>query len=166
MSGEKKFGTSAFGFNKSDVNAYIEKMLYEFDLRLKEKDDEISNLKLQIREMKVRYDSTAQDNQHLSKEKERIASAIITAQETANSILEEAKARAEEEKLRLEQTLENERERIIDIKRDIKSVKAQVVDLLTKFQGSLNETESFIENKEEEYNTGYEANSEERVQGT
>ena len=24
MSGEKKFGTSAFGFSKSDVNAYIE----------------------------------------------------------------------------------------------------------------------------------------------
>ena len=27
MSGEKKFGTSVFGFNKSDVNAYIEKIL-------------------------------------------------------------------------------------------------------------------------------------------
>lgn len=151
MSGEKKFGSSAFGFNKSDVNAYIEKILYEFDLRLKEKDDEISNLKLQIREMKTRYESAAQNNQYFSKEKERIASALITAQEKADAIMEEAKERAAEEKVRLEQTLENERERIIDIKRDVKTMKEQVVDMLVKYQGLLNETENYIACREAEY---------------
>lgn len=165
MSGEKKFGTSTFGFNKSDVNAYIEKILYEFDLRLKEKDDEISNLKLQIREMKTRYESAAQNSQTLSKEKERIASALITAQETADSIMEEAKERANEEKSRLEAALENEREKIIDIKRDVKTMKAQIVDMLHKYQGLLNEAESYIESKETEY-TGNSNNCEDNDQGT
>ena len=151
MSGEKKFGTSVFGFNKSDVNAYIEKILYEFDLRLKEKDDEISNLKLQIREMKTRYESAAEDSQTLSKEKERIASALITAQETADEILREAKERAAEEKSKLEEALEKEREEIIDIKRDIKTMKVQIVDMLNKYQGLLNEIEGYIESKETEY---------------
>ncbi len=152
MSGEKKFGSSAFGFNKSDVNAYIEKIIHEFDQRLKEKDDEISNLKLQIREMKTRYESTSQDNQNLSKEKERIASAIIQAQEKADAILEDAKARAEMEKSRLEQALESERERIIDIKHDVKSMKTQVADMLSKFQALLSDVDGYIENKEIEYN--------------
>jgi cell division initiation protein len=152
MSGEKRFGSSPFGFNKSDVNAYIEKILQEFDQRLKEKDDEISNLKLQIREMKTRYESTSQDSQILSKEKERIAGALIKAQEKADAIIEEARARAAEEKARLEQALETERERIIDIKRDIKSIKAQVVEMLTKYQSLVNEVEAYIENKEAEYN--------------
>ncbi len=152
MSGEKKFGSSAFGFNKSDVNAYIEKIIHEFDQRLKEKDDEISNLKLQIREMKTRYESTSQDNQNLSKEKERIASAIIQAQEKADAILEDAKARAEMEKSRLEQALESERERIIDIKHDVKSMKTQVADMLSKFQALLSDVDGYIENKEVEYN--------------
>ena len=165
MSGEKKFGTSAFGFNKSDVNAYIEKILYEFDLRLKEKDDEISNLKLQIREMKTRYESATQNNQSLSKDKERIASALITAQETADSIMEEAKERAAEEKNRLEAALEDEREKIIDIKRDVKTMKTQVAEMLNKYQGLINEAESYIENKEEEYATNIE-NSENDNQGT
>jgi cell division septum initiation protein DivIVA len=151
MSGEKKFGTSMFGFNKSDVNAYIEKILYEFDLRLKEKDDEISNLKLQIREMKTRYESAAQNNEYFAKEKERIASALITAQEKADAILEEAKERAAEEKVRLEQTLEKERERIIDIKRDIKIMKEQVSTMLAKFQGELEEAENYISGRESEY---------------
>ncbi|MGI6125280.1 MAG: hypothetical protein ACOYIG_14115, partial [Acetivibrionales bacterium] len=150
-SGEKKFGSSAFGFNKSDVNAYIEKILYEFDLRLKEKDDEISNLKLQIREMKTRYESTSQNNLSLTKEKERIASALITAQETADAIMEEAKERAAEEKKRLEATLESEREKIIDIKRDVKAMKVYIVDMLNKYQRLLNDAESVVESKEAEY---------------
>jgi len=151
MSGEKKFGTSVFGFNKSDVNAYIEKILYEFDLRLKEQDEEISNLKLQIREMKTRYESAAEDSETLNKEKEKIASALITAQETADAILREAKERAAEEKSKLEEALEKEREKIIDIKRDIKTMKVQIVDMLTKYQGLLNEIEGYIETKETEY---------------
>lgn len=159
MSGEKKFGSSAFGFNKSDVNAYIEKIIHEFDQRLKEKDDEISNLKLQIREMKTRYETASQDNQNLAKEKERIASALIQAQEKADTILEEAKARAEMEKAKLEQTLESERERIIDIKYDVRTLKTQVVDMLSKFQALLSDVDSYIETKEIEYsvNSGEEA---------
>lgn len=160
MSGEKKFGTSAFGFNKPDVNAYIERLLSEFDMRLKEKDDEISNLKLQIREMKLRYDSDAQDIQSISKEKERIASVLITAQETASSIVEEARGRADEERIILGQTLENDREKIIDIKRDIKSIKAYMVEMLKKYQGSMNDAEEIINTMEEKYNV-VEINNEE-----
>ena len=32
----KKFGTSLFGFKKADVNAYLERVIREFDKRLKE----------------------------------------------------------------------------------------------------------------------------------
>ena len=42
MPGEKRFGTSLFGFSKSDVNLYIEKILKEFDDKLKSKDEEIN----------------------------------------------------------------------------------------------------------------------------
>ena len=152
MSGEKKFGTSTFGFNKSDVNAYIEKIIHEFDQRLKEKDDEISNLKLQIREMKARFDTAANDSQSLVKEKERIAITLIRAQEKAEAVFDEAIVRAAEEKERLEATLEIEREKIIDVKRDVKQMKNLVAEALAKYQILLGEAETYIESKEQEYN--------------
>jgi cell division septum initiation protein DivIVA len=93
MPGEKKFGTSLFGFNKSDVNAYIEKIIHEFDQRLKEKDDEISNLKLQIREMKARFETAANESETLAREKERIASALITARKRLNPCWKKPRAR-------------------------------------------------------------------------
>jgi cell division septum initiation protein DivIVA len=152
MSGEKKFGTSTFGFNKSDVNAYIEKIIHEFDQRLKEKDDEISNLKLQIREMKVRFDTASNDSESLLKEKERIATALITAQEKADAVIQEARARAADEKKMLESALESDREKIIDIKRDIKQMKNLVAEALGKYQTLLSDADAYIENKEQEYN--------------
>jgi cell division initiation protein len=66
-------------------------------------------------------------------------------------MLEEAKSKAEQEKIRLDAALEAEREKIIDIKHDIKMMKSQVVEALARYQDSLNEAEIFIENKEQEY---------------
>ena len=151
MPGEKKFGTSPFGFSKSDVNAYIEKMVREFDQRIKEKDDEISNLKMQIREMKARYETAESESVQLSKEKERIANTLIQAQEKADAIVEEARKQAQQEKSRLDAELENEREKIIDLKRDIQSIKENVIELLTKFQSLLEQAESSIEETENKY---------------
>ncbi|NLM74260.1 MAG: hypothetical protein GX184_09565 [Clostridiaceae bacterium] len=151
MPGEKKFGSSPFGFNKSDVNAYIEKMIREFDQRLKEKDDEISNLKMQIREMKTHFDSVSQESSQLMKEKELIATALIQAQEKADAVLREAKQQAQEEKIRLDQELEKEREQIIDIKRDIKDIKDYITRMLEKFRAELEQSESYIENRENKY---------------
>ena len=151
MPGEKKFGTSPFGFSKSDVNAYIEKMVREFDQRIKEKDDEISNLKMQIREMKARYETAESESVQLSKEKERIANTLIQAQEKADAIIEEARKQAQQEKSRLDAELENEREKIIDLKRDIQSIKENVIELLNKFQSLLEQAESSIEETENKY---------------
>lgn len=151
MPGERKFGTSPFGFNKSDVNAYIEKLVREFDQRIKEKDDEISNLKMQIREMKARYDTAETDSAQINKDKELIANTLIQAQDKAAAIVEDARKQAEQEKIKLDTELENEREKIIDLKRDIKSIKEDVIEMLSKFRSSLEQAENYIEEIETKY---------------
>ena len=83
MARKRKFGTSLFGFKKSNVNAYIERIVREFDQRLKEKDEEISSLKL--------------------------------------------------EKTKLDEALESEREKIVDVKRELKLLKSQVSAVLGSY---------------------------------
>lgn len=154
MAGEKKFRSGLFGFNKVDVNAYIERILSEFEGRLKDKDDEISNLKLQIREMKNKCDLLASEAASAAKEKDMIARALIQAEEKAVSVVEAARAEALAEKDKLEKLLEGERERIIDVKRDVKSMKGQVADMLAKFQVQLEEAENAAEAREARYSVG------------
>jgi len=146
MPGEKRFRTSLFGFKKSDVNSYIEKMLKEFDERLKEKDNEISTYKNQAREFKAKYEDIASKADQINEDRAKIAGVLIKAQEKADSIIEDAKTQAMEEKKRLEEIIEREREKLVDIKAELKVLKSEVVNTLKKYEAQLGD---IIEEPEE-----------------
>jgi len=93
MAGEKRFGTALFGFKKTDVNSYIEKILREFDEKLKEKDNEITALKNQCRELRIKYEDIARKAEQINMDRAKIADVLIKAQEKAEMILQEAKRR-------------------------------------------------------------------------
>ena len=149
MSGEKKFRSGMSGYNKDDVNEYIERILSEFDSRLKEKDDEISSLKLQLRDIRNKLDVAGTDAGSIAKDREKISLVLIQAQQKADSMLDEARSEAEKERLRLENLLESHRESLIDIKRDIRDMKSHVADLLAKYATQLDEAEGLVEAREE-----------------
>lgn len=151
MAGEKKFGTSLFGFKRADVNAYIERIIREFDQRLKEKDDENTSLRAQVKDLKTRYEETFQEVEAITRDKEKIAGVLLQAQEKAENMITEAQARALEEKAYLDQVLEAEREKIVDIKHELKSLKNQIADILSKYEQQIDETISHIEKREELY---------------
>lgn len=141
MSGEKRFRTSLFGgFTKSDVTIYIEKMIKEFDSKLKEKDEEISLLKNQNREMRIKHDDLLRKNEQILAEKSKvdIADVLIKAQETAKTIIDEAKRKAIEEKKELEVLVEQERERLVDMRQELKLLRSEVVNTLKKYEEQLN----------------------------
>lgn len=151
MAGEKKFGTTMFGFKRTDVNAYIERVIREFDQRLRDKDEENANLKLRLKELQEKYDQLSQSAEFLIKEKEKIAGVLLQAQEKAEAMMIEAQDKALKEKVRLDKTLETEKEKIVDIKRDLKSLKNHISDILTKYNTDIDEAVLNIEEYEEVY---------------
>lgn len=154
MSGEKKFRTGMSGYNKEDVNEYIERILSEFDSRLKEKDDEIANFKLQLRDVRSKLDQAGTDVSAASKDREKISLVLIQAQQKADSMVEEARGEAEKEKAHLEKLLEAHRENLIDIKRDVRDMKTHVADLLSKYAVQLGEAEGLVEARAQSHTNG------------
>ncbi|MGI6777608.1 MAG: hypothetical protein ACOX7R_06160 [Acetivibrionales bacterium] len=138
MPGEKRFRTSLFGFKKSDVNSYIEKLLREFDDKLKEKDGEITALRSQLREIKSNYEEIAAKAEQINEDRAKIADVLIKAQEKAELMLEDARIEALEEKRKLEEIIEQERERLVDIKRELKTLKTEAINTLKKYEDQLN----------------------------
>lgn len=139
MAGEKRFRTSLFGFKKTDVNLYIEKILQEFDEKLKSKDEEISNLKNQGREIKIKLDEMMQKADQINEDRAKISEVLIKAQEKADTIIEEARLQAIEEKKNLEGLVEKEKEKLVDMKGELKVLKSEVINTLKKYEGQLNE---------------------------
>ncbi len=151
MSGEKKFRTGMSGYNKDDVNEYIERILSEFDNRLKEKDDEIANFKLQLRDARSKLDQAGTDVSTAARDRDKISLVLIQAQQKADSMVEEARGEAEAERSRLEKMLEANRENLIDIKRDVRDMKTHVADLFAKYATQLGEAESLVDAREQSH---------------
>lgn len=138
MPGEKRFRTSFMGgFKKADVNAYIEKILGEFDAKLKEKDEEISQLKAQNKDIRARYEELLKKEEQINEDRAKIAEVLIKAQEKADLMLENARQEAAEEKRRLEDAIEQDKERLVDIRQEIKVLKDEVVETLKRYESQL-----------------------------
>jgi cell division septum initiation protein DivIVA len=76
MSGEKRFRTAFYGFNKDDVNTYIEEILQKFESNLREREEEIARLKNENRELGVKYNELAQKANQINEDRARIADVL------------------------------------------------------------------------------------------
>jgi cell division initiation protein len=137
MSGEKLFSTAFFGFKKKHVNSYLEKMNKEYEEKIKIKEKEIADIKAQYRDIKSKYDELNSTLERIREDREKIANTLITAQEKADLIIDEARMQAISEKKILEKQVEEEKEKLVDIKQELKVLKVEVVDKLKKYEGEL-----------------------------
>lgn len=152
MAGEKRFGTALFGFKQSDVNSYIEKILREFDDKLKEKENEILEIKNQSRELRIKYEDIARKSEYFNEDRSKIADVLIKAQEKAELILEDARKQADDERRRLSQMTEQEKEKLVDMKEEIKSLKKEISTTLKKYESDLDRVVDFAERKTRDSN--------------
>lgn len=146
MDSEMKFRTSAMGYNKNDVNNYIEQITEEYQNKIKEKDDELVKLRNQMKEYKTQLDETSKGTEDRTEDKTKIADVLIKAQATAENIIEEAKKAAIEEKRKIEEAIEQDREKLVDLKAELKKLRTSVEETLTAFHTDLN---SFVKDDKE-----------------
>lgn len=139
MPGEKRFRNSTMGFNREDVNAYIEKIMVEYDNKLKDKEVEIAALKSDLREYKQKYEVLFQKAEEVKEERDKIATVMLKAQEQACLIIEEAQIRALEEKEKYDLLIGEEKARLADIRRYLTHLKSEVIDTMKKVEGDLEE---------------------------
>ena len=138
MPGEKRFRTSFVGgFKKYDVNIYIEKILREFEDKFKEKDDEITVLKNQNRDFKAKYEELLKRTDEINANRSKIAEVLIKAQEKAQVMLEDARHEALEERKQLERIIEQEKEKLTDIRKEMHTLKQGIVGALRKYEEQL-----------------------------
>lgn len=139
MSEGKRFRDAVYGFNKEDVNLYIEKMLKDFDERLKEKDEEISFMKNQNRELRSRLDEMMAKSDEIEALKDKITGVLVKAQEKAELMISEARVQALEEKKKIDDLTEQEKERLVDLRTELKALKTAVAITLRRHEGQLGE---------------------------
>ena len=73
------------------------------------------------------------------KKQEKVANALITAEDQAKKIVETSRNEALQEKERIEHLIEMEKEKLLDMKKEIIDLKEKTVRLLDKYSQDMNE---------------------------
>ena len=136
MENEKKFGTEMFGYEKKEVDEYIREMKADYESNLQAEKAEINRLSNEItiiRKKLERYDV-----EYVQKQ-EKVANALITAEDQARNILEQARQEALNEKGRIEAVIEVEKEKLLDIKKEVIDLKERTIKVLEKYNETMTE---------------------------
>ena len=136
MENEKKFNTEMFGYDKKEVEEYLRELKADYESNLQAEKAEINRLSNEItiiRKKLERYDT-----EYIEKQ-EKVANALITAEDQARNILENARQEALNEKKRIETVIEMEKEKLLDIKKEVIDLKERTVRVLEKYNDTMTE---------------------------
>ncbi len=136
MENDKKFTSEMFGYSKKEVEEYIKDLKADYEGRLQVEKAEVNRLSNEItiiRKKLERYDS-----EYLQKQ-EKVANALITAEDQSKAIVENARQEAINEKNRIESLIEAEKEKLLDIKKEVIELKERTVKVLEKYNDTMSD---------------------------
>lgn len=135
MENEKKFSNEMFGYDKTEVDDYIKNLKAEYESRIQaERSDsnrianELTIVKKKIERYEVEY----------VQKQEKVANALITAEDQAKKIVESSRNEAIQEKERVEHLIEMEKEKLLDLKKEVIDLKEKTIRLLDKYSQEMN----------------------------
>ncbi len=130
----KKFRTRLFGFRKSDVCEYIQSMNNEFSARLQQKETDCQKLRKELADAR-------KQNAEMQAEKDKVAGALIQAEEKAKEIVTATEREAADKRRSLEQDYKAEQEKLSAIRAEIAGVRKSALDAIRQFEEKMGELE-------------------------
>ena len=135
MENEKKFGTEMFGYDKKEVEEYMKAMKAEYESKIQAERSDANRIANELSLVKSKLEKYEAD--YIAKQ-EKVASALITAEDQAKKIIEDSRSEAIQEKDRIEHLIEMEKEKLLDMKREVIDLKEKTVTLLDKYSQEIN----------------------------
>ena len=135
MENEKKFGTEMFGYDKREVEDYIKALKAEYESKIQAERSDANRVTNELTILKKKLERYEVD--YVQKQ-EKVANALITAEDQAKKIIENSRNEAMQEKERIEHLIEMEKEKLLDLKKEVIDLKEKTVRLLDKYSQEMN----------------------------
>ena len=135
MENEKKFGNEMFGYDKREVEDYIKALKAEYESKIQAERSDANRVANELTILKKKLERYEVD--YVQKQ-EKVANALITAEDQAKKIIENSRNEAMQEKERIEHLIEMEKEKLLDLKKEVIDLKEKTVRLLDKYSQEMN----------------------------
>ena len=135
MENEKKFSNEMFGYDKREVEEYIKAMKAEYESKIQAEKSDANRIANELTILKRKLEKYETD--YIAKQ-EKVANALITAEDQAKKIIENSRIESMQEKDRIEHLIEMEKEKLLDIKKEVIDLKEKTITLLDKYSKEMN----------------------------
>ncbi len=153
MSNNIVFADEKRGYNKEQVNRYIEDITKRYDAALTAKDTELAQVKNALEDTKKQLHAINGEYLTMKEEKEKIAAVLIDSQVRAEQIIADAKREAEEEKQALVKEADDKRDLLVARNKMLRDMRIDMCRLFddmkhnieNSYQNIIREIESDLE---------------------
>ena len=135
MENEKKFSSEMFGYDKREVEEYIKAMKAEYESKIQAEKSDANRISNELTILKRKLEKYEID--YIAKQ-EKVANALITAEDQAKKIIENSRIESMQEKDRIEHLIEMEKEKLLDIKKEVIDLKEKTIAILDKYSNEMN----------------------------
>lgn len=136
MENDKKFSTEMFGYEKKEVEEYLKDLKADYESLLQVERAEVNRLSNEI--TIIRRKLERYDLEYIEKQ-EKVANALITAEDQSKNIVESARQEAISERNRIESLIEAEKEKLLDIKKEVVDLKERTLRVLEKYNNEMSD---------------------------
>ncbi len=135
---KKKFSTCMIGYNKEQVDRYLNELISDYEEELRKKKDRIFELAEETRNLKLKNEELSQSIEQFTHQEKYISRALIVAEQRAQAIVEEGqrKSRAESEQIRLEK--ERWRKKFREVRHELLEFEKELVNIIERFRDEIN----------------------------
>lgn len=130
---EDNISKGLFGLNRRDVENYIADLKKDYEEELRKQNQELLAMKAENVKLNERLNQLLSNQRELDDAKRNISDVLFKAEQQAKQIVEDAKAKAIEERQEIDTLIESEKEKLIDAKIELAMLKDKAKDLITKF---------------------------------
>lgn len=134
------FADEKKGYNKSQVNRYIEDLTRRYDAALTAKDTELAQVKRALEDTKKQLELISGEYRVMKEDKEKIASVLIDSQVRAEQIIAEARQEAEAEKQNLIQEADEKRDLLVAKNKLLREMRIDVCRLFDDMKSRMSDS--------------------------
>lgn len=130
---EENISKGLFGLKRTDVENYIADLKKDYEAELRRQNQELLSMKTENAKLNERLNEYLNDRKEIEEAKKNISDVLFKAELQAKQILEDAKAKAIEERQEIDAQIEAEKEKLIDAKIELAMLKDKAKDVMAKF---------------------------------
>lgn len=135
---KKQFSTGMIGYNKGEVDRYLEELTRDYEEELRKKRDRMMELAEETRNLKQKNQEQRDRIEGFTHQEQYISRALINAEQRAQAIIEEGQLKSQEEIKQLKAEKEKWRRKFREVRRELLVFEQTLVNLIEKFRDDIN----------------------------